>query len=150
MISPRNIEAALAETVQLATKGSYSGLFKPYDHFIPLEDDCSNLPDILEMIKDEPFISKMRRQCKEAILSEPRLRSHNFVNELINFALNTSSSKQSVSRNNQYIINNLFNKYNSEIQQIENNYWRRRRLKTGIRTMIYRIGGKQIFNSIFN
>ena len=149
-ISPRNIEAALSETVQLATKGSYSGLIQPYDHFIPLEEDCTNMPDILEMIKDEPFISKMRRQCKEAILSEPRLRSHNFVNELINFALNTSSSKQSVSRNNQYIINNLFNKYNSEIQQIENNYWRRRRLKTGIRTMIYRIGGKQIFNSIFN
>ena len=35
-LSPRNIEAALAETVQIATPGTYSELMQPYEHFIPL------------------------------------------------------------------------------------------------------------------
>jgi len=60
------------------------------------------------------------------------------------------SSNRSASRGNQYEINKLFKKYNSEIQEIESLYWRRRRLKTGIRSMIYKIGGKEIFNFIFN
>jgi len=149
-LSPRNIEAALAETVQLATKGSYSGLLQANDHFIHLEEDCSNLPHILEMMKDKPFISKIRRQAKEVILSEPRLRSHNFVNELISFAEDILSSNRSASRGNQCEINKLFKKYNSEIQEIESLYWRRIRLKIGIRSMIYKFGGKQIFNFIFN
>jgi hypothetical protein len=148
-ISPRNIEAALAETVQLATKGSYSGLLKPYDHFIPLEEDCSNVSLILEMIKDRPFISNIRRQAKEAILSEPRLRAHNFVNELICFAEDILSINGRVNISNQNQINKLIEKYYSEIRNIETVYWRRRHLKTSIRSMIYKIRGNHIFNNIF-
>ena len=152
-ISPRNIEAALAETVQLATKGSYSGLFKPYDHFIPLDEDCSNVHLILEMIKDRSLISRIRRQAKEAILSEPRLRSHNFVNELISFTEDILSINGRVNRSNQNKINKLIEKYYSEIRNIESVYWRRRRLKTslksGIRSMLYKIRGNHIFNNIF-
>ena len=49
-LSPRNIEAALLGTVQLATPGSYSGLMQPLAHFIPLAEDCSNIADVLEQL----------------------------------------------------------------------------------------------------
>ena len=149
-LSPRNIEAALAQTVQLATKGSYSELMKPYEHFIPLAEDCSNIPEVLEMMEDRPFISNVRNQCKEAILSEPRLRCHNFVNELISFAEDFLSFNHSGTRVNQDEIDKLFNKYNSWIEKTETIYWRRRRFKTGIRSLVYKLGGKPIFNLLFN
>ena len=33
-------EAALAQTVQIATPGNYSNIMNPVEHYIPLNEDC--------------------------------------------------------------------------------------------------------------
>jgi hypothetical protein len=73
-ISPRAIEAALAGTLQLLVDGDYSGVLRPGEHFLSLAPDARNLPDILEMLRDEGAVSAMLRRCREAVLSQPRLR----------------------------------------------------------------------------
>ena len=42
-ISPRNIEAALSETLQIATVGQYSDLMDADQDYLRLNEDCSNI-----------------------------------------------------------------------------------------------------------
>ena len=92
-ISPRNIEAALAETVQIATPGKYSGLMLPMVHYIPLEEDCSNIRSVLEMMQTPSLVAEIQANCKASILSESRLRVQNFAKELIDFAVTKKENK---------------------------------------------------------
>ncbi|KOR28875.1 hypothetical protein TI03_03695, partial [Achromatium sp. WMS1] len=121
-ISPRNIEAALAETVQIATPGTYSGLMRPNEHLIPLAEDCSNIKDVLEMMTDENLITNIKKACKESMLSEPRLRRNVFVNELINYAENVlNTKKEPIKATHQ--DKTYFKKYYDEIRIVANKHW---------------------------
>jgi hypothetical protein len=53
-MSPRHLEACLTRTGQVLVEGEYNGVLRPYDHYIPLRKDFSNLEEVLEIIKDEP------------------------------------------------------------------------------------------------
>lgn len=84
-ISPRNIEAAMAGTVQIATPGSYSGLMQPMEHYIPLDEDCGNIKEVLEMMDDRELASAIGGECKELMLGLPELRFSNHVAGLVDF-----------------------------------------------------------------
>lgn len=124
-ISPRNIEAALANTVQIATPGSYSGLMDPIEHFIPLNEDCSNISEVLEMMDNKILVEKIQKRCRESILAEPRLRRDVIVDEIISFTESVVTMRNFIV-NDQEIIEKKFNKYYSEIDKITNRFWRQR------------------------
>ena len=83
-ISPRVIEAALAETVQLAVPGSYSGILKPMEHYIPLMVDCSNVDEVYAMINDKKLVREIAVNCKKTILNHSGLRAKEHVKNTIN------------------------------------------------------------------
>lgn len=93
MISPRNIEAALAGTVQIATPGKYSGLMLPMVHYIPLAEDCSNIRSVLEMMESPSLVREIQANCKASILSEKKLQVRNMAKELIEFAIKNQDAK---------------------------------------------------------
>ena len=144
MLSPRNLESALSETVQIATPGSYSGLMQPYEHFIPLAENCSNIAEVFELMNDTLHVGKIKKQCKEAVLSEPRLRRTNIVNEIIDFAENFLSNHQRGVAADQGRTKSAFDLYNSEIKKIENSYWRRKRLFLTARSVASKLGARRI------
>lgn len=148
-LSPRNLEAALAGTVQIATPGSYSGIMKPYEHFIPVSEDCSNITEVFGLMSDSLQVSKIQKQCKEAILSEPRLRRANIVNEIIRFAEDFLSSHQYASSAVQGRTRSCFDRYNSEIREIEEAYWRRKRIASAARSFAFKLGVKRVFDLFF-
>lgn len=92
-ISPRNIEAALAQTVQIATPGKYSGLMRPMVHYIPLAEDCSNLTSVLEMMESPSLVREIQANCKASILSEKKLQVRNMAQELIEFTIKNQDAK---------------------------------------------------------
>ncbi len=149
-LSPRNLEAALAETVQIATPGTYSGLMKPDEHFIPLAENCSNIAEVLQIMNDTPSILKIQKNCKEAVLSEPRLRSENIVNEIIDFAENHLSNHLRGVMADRGRTKTVFDRYNSEIEKIQNSYWRRRRVTLKARSVASKLGARRIYNLIFS
>ncbi|AWB67775.1 hypothetical protein C2869_15680 [Saccharobesus litoralis] len=86
-ISPRNLEAALSKTVQIASIGSsscYSGLLNSYEHYIPIIGNFNNIDEILEIIEDAGLVEKIAVSCKEAILDCPQLRVENHCLTLMN------------------------------------------------------------------
>lgn len=134
-VSPRNIEAALSETVQIATHGTYSRLLKPLEHFIPLKEDCSNIELVLEQMKDVELIKRVRRHCKEAVLAEPRLRAKNIVREIIDFAENTITNRH-IQEIPQSKINYLLHRYYCQVESNAELFWRKKRFFDSLKNRI--------------
>ena len=82
-LSPRNFEACLSNTVQIALHGKYSGIMNPIDHYIPMQRDCSNIDEVLDMIKDYSYVKQVQRNAKENILGWDELRVENRANKII-------------------------------------------------------------------
>jgi len=79
MISPRNIEACLLGTVQVAVSDEYSGILRANEHYIPLDPS----PDLISRLRDEFEWNRIRSRALDAILSVPQLRATSFIGELI-------------------------------------------------------------------
>jgi hypothetical protein len=82
-ISPRNLEAALSETLQIATVGEYSGLMESDKDYIKLEEDCSNIEEVLKISSCKQTRDLMTQRYKEKILDCKELRVTNAVAEII-------------------------------------------------------------------
>jgi hypothetical protein len=69
-ISSRMFEAAAMRTAMVLTRGRYSGLLKPDEHYIPLELDYSNLNSVLRQIQDISALEEMvERAYRDLIAS---------------------------------------------------------------------------------
>ena len=82
-ISPRNIEAAIAETVQIAVPGQYSNIMIPYKDYIPLEEDCSNIDEVIEIMKDREQVEKIAKNIKDKILNNFKLSMNYLAHEVM-------------------------------------------------------------------
>ena len=58
-ISPRCFEAVTLRTLMILYEGNYSGVLKPWRHYIPLKKDHSNIEEVLEVLKDEERVAKI-------------------------------------------------------------------------------------------
>jgi hypothetical protein len=143
MISPRNIEAALAGSVQIATPGSYSGLMSPMQDYLPLNEDCSNISDIVRMMSDEKLVFEIQKNVKEKILSEKRLRRSNIVNEIVEFAQDYIT-KKNFSFSNQEKFDKLFLRYQVEKEEIAKSFWEKKRILQKIKKAAIFFGAKKV------
>jgi len=58
-ITPRQFEAAMTKTCLVLVEGRYKGVLTPSVHYIPLKQDCSNLDDVLELLRDDRYVQAM-------------------------------------------------------------------------------------------
>ena len=69
-ISPRIFEAITLKSALILFEGKYSGVIKPFVHFIPLKKDFSNIDDVFDKLKDDNYLQLMvDRAFKDVILS---------------------------------------------------------------------------------
>jgi len=69
-ISPRIFEAISLKSALILFEGKYSGVIKPFIHFIPLKKDFSNIDDVFNKLKDDNYLQLMvDRAFKDIILS---------------------------------------------------------------------------------
>jgi hypothetical protein len=53
VISPRTFEAACLRTLMIFYEGHYSGILKPWRHYVPLQRDHSNMDEVVGVLRDE-------------------------------------------------------------------------------------------------
>jgi hypothetical protein len=69
-LSPRHFEAAATRTAQLLVEGHYNGVLKPWEHYIPLKPDFSNLDEALAIVMDDTAVDAMvERAYNDVIMS---------------------------------------------------------------------------------
>ncbi len=125
-ISPRNLEAALAETVQIMTPGDYNGLLSPDSEYLIIHEDCSNITEVIEKMNDTKLRKNIIKNCKEKLLSIKELREKYHANRLLEsiYAHQKNEPKMLTDKND---FQHIKNRYSNEIYLLGKSYWLLRR-----------------------
>lgn len=71
-ISPRLFEAAAAGCAQILVPGHYAGVLKPWEHYLPLAPDASNIDQIIQAMRDSDRMEAMTAASRTALLDDSR------------------------------------------------------------------------------
>lgn len=96
-ISPRIFEAILSRSALALFEGDYSGVLLPWEHYIPIAKDGSNLNVVYEYMSDDVFVDAISQKAFETIRARDDLKWGSFVrnveNEIKSLAASAESSQ---------------------------------------------------------
>lgn len=78
-ISPRVFETAAMRTGLIMFPGEYSGIVAPWEHYLPLEKDFSNVDEVVERIRDPGFFERLTGTAYEDLIASGRYSYRRFV-----------------------------------------------------------------------
>jgi hypothetical protein len=108
-----------------------------------LNEDCSNINEVLLMMDDLKLVEQMKQKCKKAILGEARLRRSVIVDEIINFA-ESVVAKRNIISTGQDEVEKKFGRYKKEVKRIALRFWFLRRIKSGLKAVAIILGYKYV------
>jgi hypothetical protein len=82
VISPRMFEAIALRTALVLFPGEYGGILRPWDHYIPLEEDFSNLPTVVQKIRDAAFLEELVEHSHQEIVKSGQYSYRRFMAEV--------------------------------------------------------------------
>jgi hypothetical protein len=71
-ISPRCFEAAALRTLMVLYEGDYSGILKPWRHYVPLKKDHSNMAEVVNVLRDAARVAEITERAYREIALEQR------------------------------------------------------------------------------
>jgi hypothetical protein len=80
-LSPRHLEAAATRTAQCLVRGAYNGLLEADVHYIPVEEDFSNLDAVLIALQDDDVLDAVADRAFRDIVEAGRAAYPDFVDE---------------------------------------------------------------------
>jgi hypothetical protein len=81
-VSPRIFEAVALRTGLVLFEGTYSGVVRPDEHFIPLKKDFSNVDDVLRQVQDDRELSAMTERAYRHVFGSGRYTYEAFAREV--------------------------------------------------------------------
>jgi len=82
VISPRCFEAAALGTALILFPGNYSGILRPFDHYLPLKKDFSNLQEVLGILKSESQAKEMIARARKDLIDSGKYSYSTFIDEV--------------------------------------------------------------------
>jgi hypothetical protein len=80
-VSPRAFETTALGTAMVLFPGEYSGVLRPWDHYIPLEKDFSNLSAVVEKVRDVKFLRELTQRAYQDLIASGAYSYRTFVRE---------------------------------------------------------------------
>jgi hypothetical protein len=84
MISPRVFEAAALRTALILFPGHYSGIIRPWTHYIPLAKDYSNMDEVIDRVRDIAFLRSMTDRTYQDLVASGQYSQRVLARELDN------------------------------------------------------------------
>ena len=78
-VGPRHLEACITRTLQILIEGEYSGILKPWVHYIPLRKDYSNLEQVLDALDDQALVHRVCEAAYQDVVASKKWMYRNFV-----------------------------------------------------------------------
>jgi hypothetical protein len=78
-ISPRCFEAAALRTAMILFEGNYSGILKPWQHYVPLKKDFSNIEEVVSAIKNPALLQTIADRAYREIAMNPLYSYQHFI-----------------------------------------------------------------------
>ena len=142
-LSPRNIEAGLAGTVQICVGNNFSDILEPNIDYIPLKKDLSNIKEIIEILNNEKQLNLIAKNCRKKILSIKMLDQNYFQNYILDLVNNFQKTKK-ISNKETYLLK----KYIDQYQIIEKKSWFIQSIKYYLRELIRFFIGERNYKKI--
>lgn len=82
-LGPRHLESIMTGTVQILVEGEYSGLFRPWEHYLPVRKDLSDLAEVSQELRDTARITRMTEQAYEEFVASGVYGYDRFANHVL-------------------------------------------------------------------
>ena len=89
-VTPRIFDATLMRTCLILTPDNYLNL-KPYEHYLPLEDDLSNADELFEAMRDEKLVNGIVDNAWEELIASGRYTYRAFAEKVVGDNLEATS-----------------------------------------------------------
>ena len=93
VLSPRVFECALTKTCQILVGKDYQGVLEPDIDYIVLENNFSNIDDVIEKISDVGYCEKIAEKCYEDIILSGKYDYSQFVHKIVDYINRIASEK---------------------------------------------------------
>lgn len=80
-ISPRFFEAIAFKTALVLFEGTYSGILRPWEHYIPLRKDFSNLDAVFNALADDDALDRMVARAHQDVIGSGKYTYQKFVEQ---------------------------------------------------------------------
>lgn len=78
-VSPRIFEAIALRTALVLYAGTYSGVVREHEHFIPVNRDGSNLKEVFAKLQDDAYVDAMVERAYSDVIGSGRFSYASFV-----------------------------------------------------------------------
>jgi hypothetical protein len=80
-ISPRCFESAALRTLMVLYEGEYSGILKPWQHYVPLKKDHSNMAEVVAVLRDANRMEEIAQRAHREIALNPKYSFAHSISE---------------------------------------------------------------------
>lgn len=115
-VSPRLFEAAMVGSCQILTEGEYLNLLKPFEHYIPVKQDLSDLESAVKEMGNWEGAQKMISATYESLVNNPLLRYSGLVSEVMK-DVDAIAEKRNFTSTDDISFENLFENMRSELEK---------------------------------
>ncbi|MCM8612120.1 hypothetical protein [Accumulibacter sp.] len=122
-ISPRVLEAGLLGSCQILVEGDYSGIVRPWEHYIPIRSDATDFPQVLEALRDRQLVARLVRNCRETILGSKELHYGHQAATVI--GLIESHRARKATAPDPDAVQRTIRRYQEDMQPTYRKHWRR-------------------------
>lgn len=81
-ISPRAFESICLKTAMILFEGEYSGILKPWEHYIPLKKDFSNIDEVIAFLNDDIKLEELVDRAYNDIVVSRKYSYDEFIKEV--------------------------------------------------------------------
>ena len=81
-IGPRHFDACVTKTCQILVEGEYSGILKPWEHYIPLKKDFSNIDEVLNLVREDKLRKSIAERAYKDIVASDNWSYRKFVRQV--------------------------------------------------------------------
>lgn len=86
-LGPRHLEACLTGTCQILVEGEYNGLLRPWEHYIPVKSDFSDIERVLDIVEKDDKRQEIITNAWRDIVASGRYNYRSFVSYVLETAL---------------------------------------------------------------
>jgi hypothetical protein len=84
-VSPRVFETIAMRTAMVLFEGEYSGVIRPWEHYIPLKKDFSNVDQVFDAIHDSSLLGDIIKRAYDDVIASGKYHYSAYISDIDDF-----------------------------------------------------------------
>jgi hypothetical protein len=128
------LEAAVLNSCQILVEGDYSGIIRPWEHYIPIRADASDFDTVAAAMRDHALVTQLTVNCRATILDSKDLRYSTKAERLIGVV--AANLDQRNVQSPSVAVEAVIKRYQEEMPRRYARKWKTQNLKQNVRAAL--------------